>query len=88
VCGLEIARREGDLWGFLYASMAFLTGLFLATMIWLVRPQNVLLGQVLLGASALAVLYGSLRPRKGLAVAIDYLVDVGAGTEEPPRGAG
>lgn len=73
-CSCEIKRREGDCWAFLYASTAFITGLFIVAML-ITRVSQILLGQILFGITAAVVLILSLPYRKGLAIAIDYVLE-------------
>jgi len=74
VCGLVYERRTGDTWFFMYMSTAGLTGVLVVAM-FLVRPQVVWLGQLAVCAVALVVIVLSLPYRKGVAVALGYLVD-------------
>ena len=58
----------------MYLSTAFFTGLFILTIL-LTRPPTIFIGQVIIVASALAIIGITLPYRKGVALAIDYLVD-------------
>jgi len=73
-CGCEIERRGGDTWFFTYMSTAFLTGIFLLWM-FLFPMTNHLLGQVILVVGWFVIIVLTLPVRKGLAIAIDYLID-------------
>ena len=73
VCGLAIEARSGDTWFFMYMSTAGLTGLIVVTM-FLLRPRVLWVGQVLVVIVAVAVIGLSLPLRKGVAIALDYLV--------------
>ena len=58
----------------MYLSTAFFTGLFILTIL-LTRPPTIFIGQVIVVVSALAITGITLLYRKGVALAIDYLVD-------------
>ncbi len=72
-CHLEIEPHDGDTFGFMYLSTAFFTGAILLVM-WFIRPANVLLAQFAILGVALTLMIGTLPNRKGLALAVDYLV--------------
>lgn len=74
LCGCDFLHREGDCWWFMYITTAFLTGLLVIGM-FLIRPSNLLLGQILVVAGGLAVMGLTLPFRKGVAIAFDYLID-------------
>jgi uncharacterized protein (DUF983 family) len=74
VCGLRYERHTGDTWFFMYMSTAGLTG-FLVVCMFLLRPRIVWLGQIAVAAIALVVIGLTLPYRKGIAVALDYLVE-------------
>ncbi len=74
LCQCEFQNREGNCWAFMYISTAFFTGLFILTIL-LTHPPTILLGQIIVVASALAITGITLPYRKGIALAIDYLVD-------------
>jgi uncharacterized protein (DUF983 family) len=74
VCGLSYDSRSGDTWFFTYVTTAGLTGVLIVGML-LIRPRNILLGELVLLPAALGLIGGSFPYRKGLAIAIDYLVD-------------
>ena len=71
VCGLRFEREPGDTWFFMYMTTAGLTGSFVVLM-FLVRPEWVWLGQIVIGIAAVVVIGLSLPHRKGLAVALNY----------------
>ncbi len=73
-CGCEFQNREGNCWAFMYLSTVFFTGLFILTIL-LTRPPTIFIGQVIVVVSALAITGITLLYRKGVALAIDYLVD-------------
>jgi len=74
VCGLPYEERSGDTWFFMYMTTAGLTGV-LVVILFLVRPRIVWLGQVAVFAAAIVVIGLSLPFRKGIAVALDYLIE-------------
>jgi uncharacterized protein (DUF983 family) len=78
VCGLAFERRSGDTWFFMYMSTAGLTGLLVVIM-FLIRPRVLWIGQVLVCLAAVAIIGLSLPYRKGVAVALDYLIERNAG---------
>lgn len=73
-CGCPIEERDGDCWGFMYMSMAALVGVMVAIM-WIFPARNIFAGQIVVLAAAFAVLVLTLPHRKGMAIAIDILVD-------------
>ena len=74
-CGLQIASRESDTWAFMYLSTAFITGLFILSM-FLVFPKSLWLGRAIVAVAALFLFVLSAPYRKGLAIALDYLVEL------------
>jgi hypothetical protein len=58
----------------MYMSTAGLTGL-LVVLMFLLHPRVLWIGQVLVGIAAVAVIGLSLPYRKGIAVALDYLLE-------------
>lgn len=74
VCGLAFESRSGDTWFFMYMSTAGLSGLFIVAM-FLLRPRVIWVGQILVSLGAVAVIGLSLPYRKGIAVALDYLIE-------------
>ncbi len=58
----------------MYISSAGLIGVFFVAL-FLIKPTDVLVGQVIALPLALLVIGGTLPIRKGLAVALEYLVD-------------
>ena len=81
VCALPLRRREGDLFAFMYVSTGLVTAVFLIFM-WFVTPANLRLGQVLVTLAALGLMVGTLRVRKGVAVALDYVRELNANNFE------
>ena len=76
-CALELRTRAPDTWFTMYMSMAFITGIFLGGMLWVFpQPANKRLGQAILVLAA-GVLFVVTEPtRKGVALALDYLMDL------------
>ena len=66
----------GDTWFLMYMTTAGLTGSLVVAM-FLIRPRVVWVGQLLVCLAAVAIIGLSLPYRKGLAVAINYLVERG-----------
>lgn len=58
----------------MYLSTAFITGLFVVTM-FVIVPRDIRLARGVLFVLAVILIVGSLPYRKGVAVAIEYLVD-------------
>ena len=58
----------------MYVSSLALTGVFFVAL-FLIKPTDVLIGQAIVLPLALVVLGGTLPFRKGLGVALEYLVD-------------
>lgn len=82
-CGLAYEKRAGDTWFFMYMSTGALTGILLIVL-FLIRPRVVWIGQLLVSVAAVALIGLTLPYRKGIAVALDYLIDAkGAGGEGP-----
>ncbi|HWN42429.1 MAG TPA: DUF983 domain-containing protein [Thermoanaerobaculia bacterium] len=73
VCGLDIEARSGDTWFFMYMSTAGLTGTIVVIM-FLLRPRVLWVGQLLVMVAAVLVIGVSLPLRKGVAIALDYLI--------------
>ena len=65
----------------MYMTTAGLTGV-LVVLLFLVRPAIVWIGQILVALAAIGVIVLSLPYRKGIAVALDWLVERRAGAEE------
>jgi len=77
VCGLIYERENGDTWFFMYMTTAGLTGMLVVIM-FLLRPRAIWLGQLAIAAAALVVIVASLPFRKGIAVALNYLIQRGS----------
>jgi uncharacterized protein (DUF983 family) len=93
VCSLDLRKHEADGYAFMYISTGFFTGVFLIVML-LITPKNLYLGQLLVGVSALLLMGLTLPFRKGLAIALNYWIELRfnnfEGLEmrpEPPRGS-
>jgi len=85
VCGLEIEARSGDTWFFMYMSTAGLTGTIVVIM-FLLRPRVLWVGQLLVMVAAVLVIGLSLPLRKGVAIALDYLLTRGREEEKGQAG--
>lgn len=83
-CDCELQDREGNCWAFMYFSTAFITGLFICIVL-LTRPTNLILGQIVIVISALFLMAATLPYRKGIAIAIDYLVDSRVAPQPAPN---
>ena len=73
-CGFAIHRVDSDTWAFMYVSTAGLTGVFVLAML-LVAPTHLFTARIITVLMALPVIVGSLPIRKGLAVALEYVLD-------------
>ena len=78
-CDLEYEPSAGDTWFFMYMTTGGLTGVMIVAML-LSRPSNLFLAQLVLIPVAILVIGGTLPYRKGLAVAIDYLIEQRVGS--------
>ncbi len=74
VCDLVYEPRSGDTWFFMYMTTAGLTGCLVVVM-FLVRPRVLWIGQLAILGAAIVVIGLSLPYRKGVAVALDYLIE-------------
>jgi uncharacterized protein (DUF983 family) len=71
-CHYDFEEREGNCWFFLYSTTAALTGIFIiAILLW--RPENLLVGRLVLGTASICIIVLSLPARKGIALALEYL---------------
>jgi uncharacterized protein (DUF983 family) len=90
-CALDLGRLDEDCWGFMYLSTAFMTGLIVIGM-FLVDPPSILVGRLVVVAVAFATIGLSLPFRKGVALAVSYLVELswnnydGLALRTPPAG--
>lgn len=75
-CGLEFEPEDGGTWAFMYVSTAFITGLFFLGMFFF-RPENTALWRWIVLAVDVPAILCSLPYRKGVAIALEYLVDLG-----------
>ncbi len=73
VCGLAFEPRTGDTWFFMYMTTGGMTGALIVIM-FLIRPKILWIGQAIVLVAALVLMGLSLPLRKGVAVALDYLV--------------
>jgi uncharacterized protein (DUF983 family) len=85
-CACDYTAYGHDTWAFVYLSTAGLTGVVVVAML-VVRPLNLWLGRLGLVVVAAALIPLSLPPRKGLAIALNYLIETRmAGTTSDPSG--
>lgn len=82
-CGLEYEAGDGDTWGVMYVGTAFFTGLFIL-LIALVRPPQNGFEKILYILIIGGLMIGTLPQRKGLALAIDYLLRGDTDPASPP----
>ena len=73
-CGLELASLHPHTWASMYISTAGLTGVIVLVML-IVDPPNAWLGRTLVLTGAIVLIVGTLPYRKGLALALEYLVE-------------
>ncbi len=73
-CGLEHQLADGNTWAFMYISTAALTGTIVLGM-FLFAPPSLALGRAVVFPAVLLLIGGSLPYRKGVAIAIEYLVE-------------
>lgn len=85
-CDLNFVKSDSDTWAFMYISTAGLTGFIVLGML-ILKPERVWVGLSVVLPAALALIVGSLPFRKGLAMAIEHVVDrrVERGLIEPAR---
>lgn len=81
ICGLKLASREGDTWAFMYISTAFITGLFVLLMLF-VLPSNLWFGRLWIALAALLFFLATWPFRKGFAIAFDYWMELRWGNED------
>ncbi len=74
-CDYELEKRVGDCWFFMMMTNALITGFGFLFMIFLYRPENLFVGRAVVVVIWLSILLVSLPLRKGIAIAIDYLID-------------
>ncbi len=73
-CGFDLAARAKDTWAVIYLTTAGLTGAIIAGML-IVKPFNLVLGQLVLAVFAVVVIVASLPSRKGMAIGFDYYIE-------------
>lgn len=72
-CGLIFKHADDNTWAFMYMSTAFLTGVVLVVML-VLTPPSVWMARALVLPAALLLIAGSLPYRKGVAIALEYIV--------------
>lgn len=73
-CKQPFQKGSGDTWALLYLSTAGLTGVLVIFML-VINPFSILANRAVLAVAAFTLIVASLPLRKGLAVAIDHLID-------------
>lgn len=84
-CGWIYERGDGDTWAFTYISTAFISGLLVVGM-FLLTPPNLIVGWSVLVASILVLMIGSMPRRRGLAIAVEYLVRCWSRADDDEQG--
>lgn len=74
-CKTDFDRLQDHTWAFMYVTTAMLTGLMIVGMFLLV-PASLSRGVVLVAGVAVFVIVGTLPFRKGLALAIEWLIEM------------
>ena len=74
-CDLDYEDASGNTWAFMYLSTAFLTGLFVVAMLFLIPPA-LWAGRAVVLPLALVVIVGSLPYRKGVAIGMEFLIEL------------
>lgn len=80
-CGLIYEPDPGSTWGFTYISAAAITGIYGAVLFLIHFPQNHF-ERAIYFFTALGVLIGTMPRRKGMTLAIDYLIRARLGDPE------
>lgn len=84
---MNFESAAGDTWAFMYITTTLLTGLIIVGML-LISPPALWTGRVVVLPLALVVILGSLPYRKGVAIAVEHLIDrrlVGASERDSPE---
>lgn len=79
-CGRDFERAGGDIWGFMYLGTGLFTGLFIFVLYRIYVPET-MAGQLAMAGVAIVPMIASLPRRKGLALALDYLIRSHSGEE-------
>ena len=74
-CDLDFIDNQSNTWAFMYISTAFLTGLIIVSML-IIKPEALWLARFTVTITALLIIAGSMPYRKGLAMAMEYLIDL------------
>ena len=82
-CNWTYEPESGSTWAFMYISTACLTGMIVVGML-LIRPDNLWVGRSVVFPIALVAIAGTLPYRKGVAIAIEYLVERKTGSTNAP----
>lgn len=81
VCRTNFDRLQDHTWAFMYLSTAMLTGIMVVSMFVFV-PASFGRGVILVAVAAVALIVGTLPTRKGLALAIEWLIELAWGEGE------
>ncbi len=73
-CTFPLVNLQENTWAFMYLSTAGLTGTLVVAM-FLLTPSDVKVGRLVVFLIAILGIAGSLPYRKGIAIAIEYLVE-------------
>jgi uncharacterized protein (DUF983 family) len=73
-CALPLRVHEDDCYAFMYVSTGFITGVFLIAFFFF-TPANIVLGQVIVALLAVAIMWLTMPQRKGVALALNFLID-------------
>jgi uncharacterized protein (DUF983 family) len=73
-CGLNFDAVQDNTWAFMYVTTAMLTGVIIVALFFL-APRVVLTGQIFVGLAALALIVGTIPRRKGVAMAVEFILD-------------
>ncbi len=73
-CACAFEARSEHTWFFMYMSAGLITGTYIIAM-FLFTPTSQIWGRIAIGLSALVLFFLTNRPRKGLAIALEYFID-------------
>ena len=76
-CALAFEPLGADTWALMYLSTAGLTGVVVVAML-VMRPESLVLGRAVLAAAATTVIVCSVPARKGVAVSLNYFIEMRA----------
>jgi uncharacterized protein (DUF983 family) len=87
ICKFPLVNLQENTWAFMYLSTAGLTGSLVVAM-FLLTPSDVKVGRFVVFLVAILGIAGTLPYRKGIAIAIEYLVELRWGGGEHGGGEG